>query len=206
MGYPTIYRFAAVTTEQLAVTGRCRVHGISPDLTTTGTVTLRDDTTAVPLTPTTPVAVVAAGGSLADATYYFKVVGVDKYGEFTLPSTEVSATTATTNNSVYVTWDVMANASSYRVFFGTASGVLPKYFAAPAGGAALDSFTLTTTVGQLTATIPATATAGTTRLKSKSAIALLQTGKDLYGAVFVDGVTVSLSVATDLGALVYEKF
>jgi len=192
-------RLSGVTTEQVIYAAPCRLIGVLPELLTTGTIKLRDDSVAAPVIPTTPAAVAAAGGSLADATYYAKIVAVDKYGEFSLPSTEVSATTATTNNSVTFTWDAMDNAVSYRIFFGTVSGTLPKYFEATAA-----TYTLTTTTGQLTATIPATATAGNNQLKAQCAIGLLQAGKFFGSAVFHKGLTAQLSVGTDISAIVWE--
>ncbi|HYF28591.1 MAG TPA: hypothetical protein VD931_22820 [Baekduia sp.] len=40
------YRTAGNTDEQVVCTRRCLVYSITPELTTTGTVTLRDDATA----------------------------------------------------------------------------------------------------------------------------------------------------------------
>lgn len=36
------FRTAGVTTEQLVMAGKCIVYGVHPELTTTGTITLRD--------------------------------------------------------------------------------------------------------------------------------------------------------------------
>jgi hypothetical protein len=42
----TYFRTGAVTTEQVVSDKRCRVWGLRPDLTTTGTITLRNSATA----------------------------------------------------------------------------------------------------------------------------------------------------------------
>ena len=198
----SIFRTAAVTTEQVIHAGRCLLYGIYPEVASTaGIITLRDDSTAQPLAPTTPAATgVDTGGGLADATYYVKITSVDKWGYESAPSAEVNSGAligGTSNNHVTLTWDAMAGAESYRVYFGTASGVLPKYFTSTT-----NSFDLTTTTGQLTATIP---TAGdTTTIKSKSAAALLAAGKTYGGALFSNGLTIQLANSADLTEVVWE--
>jgi hypothetical protein len=46
MGMRALFRTAGVTSEQVVFARRCRVFGINPELTTTGTITLRDSATA----------------------------------------------------------------------------------------------------------------------------------------------------------------
>ena len=200
-----ITRTAAATTEQVILASRGRLHGVVPEpATAAGTITVRDDNTAGPLTPTTPGGTgSASGGGLAAATYYAKIVAVDRWGEFSLPSTEVNsgALGGVNVNHFAITWDAMDNAVSYRIFFGTASGVLPKYFESTT-----NSFDLTTTTGQLTATIPAARTAGTARTRIYCAIGLAAAGKDPEGAVFERGIVVQLSNAADRVAIIYEAF
>lgn len=89
-----IFRTQGVLTEQLVFAGRCRIYRLNPEVTTTGTITLRD-------------------GALADAS-------------------------------------------------GT--------------------------------------------IMSVSGIGLTQAGKEFHGAVFNKGVTIQLSVATDLASLIFEAF
>lgn len=67
-------------------------------------------------------ATAAAGGSLADDEYFYVIASVTAEGEL-IPGTEDSATTATTNNSVTLTWTADANARNYVIFRGLATGV-----------------------------------------------------------------------------------
>lgn len=66
-------------------------------------------------------ATAAAGGSLADNTYYYRIASVTKYGEQFVGG-EDSATTATTNNSVTLTWTADSNAKLYKIYRGTSAG------------------------------------------------------------------------------------
>ena len=185
---------AATTTEQLIHAGRCIVYDIVPEVDiTAGTVTLRNDFQLKPLAPTTPAATgVASGGGLAAATYYVKITAVDQWGYESAPSAEVNsgALAGVNVNHVTLTWDAMAGAVSYRVYFGTATGVEPKYFVATT-----NSFNLTTTTGQLTATIPTGV--GTETVKHACAAGLDQRGTSLGGVIFDQGLTVQLSNSGD---------
>lgn len=67
-------------------------------------------------------AAAAAGGTLADDEYFYVIASVTAEGE-QLPGTEDSATTATTNNSVTLTWTGDANAKNYVIYRGLATGV-----------------------------------------------------------------------------------
>ena len=197
-----LFRTAAATTEQIVCAGRCLVYSVIPEVASTaGTITLRNDSTMKPLAPTTPAATgVDTGGGLADATYYVKIVSVDKWGYQSAPSSEVDSGVlggGTSNNHVTLTWDAMDNAVSYRIYFGTASGVLPKYFTSTT-----NSFDLTTTTGQLTATIPSAASTET--VKKVSPIATLQAGVHFGGVLFDQGLTIQLSNSADLTGVVYE--
>ena len=82
-------------------------------------------------TPTTFAATPAAGGSLADDTYYYRIASYRKYlGSYYMSyvfcysawSAEVSATTSGSNNTVALTWDAMANATGYIVQRSLVSG------------------------------------------------------------------------------------
>lgn len=195
-----IFRTAAATTEQLIHSGRCIVYKIIPEVASTaGTIVLRNDFQLKPLAPTTPVATgIASGGGLAAATYYVKITAVDQWGYESAPSAEVNSgvLAGVGINHVTLTWDAMAGAASYRVYFGTASNTEPKYFVATT-----NSFNLTTTTGQLTATIPSAPSTET--VKRSCAIATLQAGIDLGGVLFDQGLTVQLTNAADLTSITW---
>lgn len=111
-----------------------------------------------------------SGGSLADGTYtvyvsalnywgtrYFEsgltsisalVGGTTRYGESTADS-DNSATTATTNNSVEVTWDYLPGAFAYNVYAKKDSGTV--YWL---GTAHSSRFRINTLVGGIAATAP----------------------------------------------------
>jgi len=77
-----------------------------------------------PATTTTSPAVTAtaaAGGALADDEWFYRIASVTMYGE-QLIGTEDSATTATTNNSVDLTWTADTNAKLYKIYRGTVTG------------------------------------------------------------------------------------
>lgn len=66
-------------------------------------------------------ATATAGGSLADGAKYYRLASVTMYGE-QLIGAEGTATTATTNNSVTLTWTADPAARLYRVYRGTTTG------------------------------------------------------------------------------------
>jgi hypothetical protein len=63
----------------------------------------------------------ATGGSLAPATYYYKITATTAYGE-TLASNEASATTTGTTGSVVLSWPAVKSATGYRIYRAGASG------------------------------------------------------------------------------------
>ena len=80
--------------------------------------------------PTSPTATASAsGGSLASATYYYKITAFGETGE-TVGSAEVSAAVTGPNGSVALTW-ICPGAVSYRVYRGTSSGGQNTYYASP---------------------------------------------------------------------------
>lgn len=87
----------------------------------------------------------AAGGSLAAATYYYKVTAVDAKGKESLASNEQNIVTAL-NNKNTVTWAVVPGAVSYRVYRGTAAGAENVVFLVPGGATVslVDTGALTT--------------------------------------------------------------
>lgn len=82
-----------------------------------GVPLLPSDLVAPNATTTSPTlsASAAAGGSLVDDTYYYCIASVTLAGE-QKPSAIASATTATTNNSVDLTWTADANAKLYYIY------------------------------------------------------------------------------------------
>lgn len=95
-----------------------------------------------------------AGGSLATATYYYKVTAVGDFGE-TTPATEVNSGARTgPNASCALDWADVAGASSYRVYIGTSSDGQTGYFETTTS-----SFSHTTQTGLVTATVPTVNTA-----------------------------------------------
>jgi len=80
--------------------------------------------TRTPLvTPSSVVATLESGGTLTDLTTYFYVVTArNDLGE-TLQSSEVSATTASPNRQIHVTWGAVTGATSYRVYRSLTTGV-----------------------------------------------------------------------------------
>lgn len=73
-------------------------------------------------TSPTVTATAASGGSLADDTWYYRISSVTMYGE-QLVGGEDNATTATTNNTVNLTWTADSNAYLYKIWRGTSTGV-----------------------------------------------------------------------------------
>ena len=77
----------------------------------------------------TPVATPSiSGGTLSAGTYYYKIVVADGFGNTTLSSTEVSATTTGGSSSVALSWTAVTNAVSYRIYRGTATNTQTLYY------------------------------------------------------------------------------
>lgn len=137
------------------------------------------------------------GGTLAAATYYYKVSALNAAGE-TLPSGEQSQVTTGSTSTVTVNWAAVPGATSYRVYRGTAAGAENVYFTAGAGAT---SFVDTGAAG----------TAGTPAAANTTGSGL---GVSVRGGEYmflaegtVGGATVSLQIQnpngnwTDVGAL-----
>ena len=76
----------------------------------------------VPLGPPQNLSVsTAAGGTLAAATYFYKVTALDGVGGETTASNEVSQVTAL-NGKNTLNWNAVPNATKYNVYRGTSSG------------------------------------------------------------------------------------
>lgn len=117
----------------------------------------------------TVTATAAAGGSLADDEWFYGISSVTTFGEQLMGTTD-SATTATTNNSVDLTWTADPNAMLYKIWRGTADGA--------------DNMTLLATIaaktynadGEVSGSVEAWSDEGT--LTPVSAIAPLATGEE----------------------------
>lgn len=62
-----------------------------------------------------------AGGTLAAATYFYKITAIDGAGGETLASNEASVAVAA-NHKINLTWNVVPNAYAYNVYRSTSSG------------------------------------------------------------------------------------
>jgi peptidoglycan/xylan/chitin deacetylase (PgdA/CDA1 family) len=73
--------------------------------------------------PTLSSATLASGGSLANASYYYKITATTAYGQ-TLPSNELSASTSTESASVVLKWPAITSGSvtGYKIYRASASG------------------------------------------------------------------------------------
>lgn len=70
----------------------------------------------------------ATGGTLAAATYYYKITALNGNGE-SLPATEVnSGAMSGSTNSNALTWTAVPGATSYRVYRGTATNAENVYY------------------------------------------------------------------------------
>jgi hypothetical protein len=206
-----VTRTAAATTEQVISTGRCVLHAILPELTTTGVVTARNDSSAVKVAQVAGVVATAgAAGALDDDEYFVKVVAVDRHGDTGTASTEDSDTTTAGAGlgSVSVAFTAQAAAVSYRVYVGQATNTFLGYFTATASPFVITSIAQAAFEAGGAWTDPAAdapaATTGETRIKIKSAIALTQAGKLPGGALFENGLVIEQSVSTDRCAIVWE--
>jgi hypothetical protein len=77
---------------------------------------------------TTSITPSSSGGTLSAATYYYKLVAVDSYGNETGPSTEISTTTTGSTGSVSIVFPSVTGAVSYRMYQGPSSDGESKYF------------------------------------------------------------------------------
>lgn len=75
---------------------------------------------------TSPSATKGAGGALAANTYYYVICQVDQDGNWGPKSSEVNATTETTNLTINLAWTIGVGASSFIIFRGTTSGTYTK--------------------------------------------------------------------------------
>jgi hypothetical protein len=74
-------------------------------------------------------ATIAAGGALATQAWYYSIASVTENGE-QLCSAEATATSATTNNKVNLTWTADANAKLYKIYRGSTTGIANHFLLA----------------------------------------------------------------------------
>lgn len=67
------------------------------------------------------------GGTLAAATYYYKITALNASGE-TVGSPEASVVTTGTTSSVAVSWTAVTGATSYKIYRGTTAGSENTYY------------------------------------------------------------------------------
>src|SRR5579872_1769529 len=60
-------------------------------------------------------ATVAAGGTLALGAYFYKITAVNANGETTV-STEKTATSASSNNTINLVWASLTGATGYKIY------------------------------------------------------------------------------------------
>jgi hypothetical protein len=143
------------------------------------------------------------GGTLAAATYYFKIVAIDGQGNSTAASAESTGVTTTgTTSSIALTWTRIAGVASYQVWYATASGAQANYYAVtvnqPAENYLTASFTFTAAAGT-SGTIPTNNLTGGITV-SAGAVALAgPTGTVTHGlgnAATVSGSTKTVNIGT----------
>lgn len=206
------FHAAALTTEQVVTTSRCRLHAILPDVASTaGIVSLRNAPAAEKVgTPGTFAGTPSnAGGTLTNAAspYYLKVVAVDQWGELSAGSSEINKTIAAgSTGSIDLTWVAGTGAAptSYRVYIGVVSNTYTNYI--DVGNVlAYTIASLTPGTAQAGADTVA-ATSGTSKLISASAAGLLAAGKHFHAVVVPRGLVLQLANSADLSTIVYERY
>lgn len=73
-------------------------------------------------------ATATTGGTLAAATYFYKITALNANGE-TIGSNEQSIATTGSTSTVTVSWAKAAGAASYRIYRGTAAGAQTVFYA-----------------------------------------------------------------------------
>jgi hypothetical protein len=113
----------------------------------------------------------SSGGSLADGTYFYKIVALDSAGGTTAGGTEASTTVSGSsgNGSVALTWTAINSASSYRIYRGTSTGGENVYYTSTAAS-------LTDTNAASTGGTPPTVTTAYTNKLSASGNSWINAG------------------------------
>jgi len=122
--------------------------GANP-LTTVGVAAVLNPTQSASSTATT-------GGTLAAATYFYRVTAINALGE-TLASNEVSQVTTGATSTVTVNWTQVFGATGYKIYRSTATGT--EVFLVAVG--AVGTYTDTGAVAPGTAVVPVLNTTAT---------------------------------------------
>jgi len=163
------------------------------------------DLTAALLTPTAATGVGSTtGGTLAAATYYVKIVAVDAFGNTTQAGAESTGVTTTgSTSSISYTWTAVTGATSYQIWFGTATNAESEYFTSVS-----TSFDLVSSTGT-TGTLPVTNTTGTYAYKIS---AVSKAGESLASSEITTVVasgstnTVILTWTAEAGAIGFNVY
>jgi hypothetical protein len=132
-------------TDALSVNGSIRSVGLKAyELATPGASTLTAGT----------------GGSLAAATYYIRIVAVDSINGVTEPGTEVTRTVSA-SGTLRVQFTAVPGAAKYRIYFKAGSTPTDTYFETTT-----NDYTITTTTGASSRTIPAFNSTGAVNIGS----------------------------------------
>jgi hypothetical protein len=95
----------------------------------------------IPLIPTATSS--TTGGTISAATYYFKIVALDNFGNTTPAGPEsIAVTTTGSTSSIRITWAQVAGAETYRVYYGTTPNGQNTYQIT-----SINLLTMTTTTG-----------------------------------------------------------
>lgn len=122
-----VYRGTAAGAENLYYTTATNSYTDSNLSNIAGTVPVAN-TAAIPAPSTPGLTNITTGGTLAAATYYYKVTALTAAGE-TIGSSESSVVTTGATSSVGLAWPAVAGATSYKVYRGTASAGQNTYYA-----------------------------------------------------------------------------
>lgn len=132
------------------------------------------------------------GGTLAAATYYYKVSALNAQGE-TLPSNEQSQITTGTTSSNTINWTAVTGATSYRIYRGTSTGAQNVYYTSAAG----------TTSFLDTGAAATSGTVATVNMTGSGADVNIKGGEYMFTAEgTVGGSTISLQIKTSNGTYV----
>ncbi len=98
------------------------------DLDATWAAMMVIDTIPIAVAPTNFASTLAAGGSLAAGTYYYRVTAIGINGEGAVETVEESQIAAAGNRTINLSWDAQYQVDEYRVYRGVAPGVYTGFY------------------------------------------------------------------------------